>query len=326
MNRRAFLGALGFVAAPRAAEAQQAPAKVPRIGFLIGASPAIGAPFLETFRQALRELGYEEGQNISIEYRFADGRLERLPELAAELVRLKLDIIVTSAPPVPQAAKQATRTIPIVFTSAIDPVGAGLVASLARPGGNITGLASMGSEVVGKHLELLKEAAPKVSRVAILQNPNNRIHATALRDAEGAARALGVQLDVLQARTPAGIDAAFAAMHSQRAGGLLVLRDSFFFVQRTQIIGLAAKSRLPAVYGFGEYAEEGGLMAYHASLVQMWRRAATYVDKILKGAKPADLPVEQPTKFELVINLKTAKALGLTIPPSLLQRADQVIE
>ena len=328
MDRRTFLAGTGAVllASPLAAEAQQAPAKVPRIGFLVGASPADGAPFLEIFRQALRELGYVEGQNITIEYRFAEGRPDRLPAVAAELVRLKVDVIVTSAPPVPQAAKQATRTIPIVFTSAVDPVGAGLVASLARPGGNITGLANMGSEVVGKHLELLKEAAPTVSRVAILQNPNNRIHAPALREAEGAARALGVRLDVLQARTPAGIDAAFAAMHSQRAGGVLVLRDSFFFVQRTQIVALAAKSRLPAMYGFREYAEAGGLMAYHASLFQMWRRAATYVDKILRGAKPADLPVEQPTTFELVINLKTAKALGLTIPPSLLGRADEVIQ
>jgi putative ABC transport system substrate-binding protein len=267
-----------------------------------------------------------EGQNIAIEYRWADGKYERLPALAAELVRLKVEVIVTSAPPVPLAAKQATSTIPIVFTSAADPVAAGLVASLARPGGNITGLADIDPLVVGKHLELLKEVAPKVSRLAVLRNPDNQGHPTTLRQAEGAARALGVQLHVLEARTPAEIDAAFAAMRSQQAGGVLVLRDAFFFVQQTQIVALAAKNRLPAVYGWRQIVEAGGLMAYGASLPQMWRRAATYVDKILKGAKPADLPVEQPTKFELVINLKTAKALGLSLSPSLLQRADEVIQ
>jgi len=325
-GRRAFIGALagGLLAAPLA-EAQ-APAKVPRIGFLLGSPPAVGAPYLEAFRQGLRELGYVEGQNIAIEYRWAGGKYERLPALAAELVRLKVDVLVTSAPPVPLAAKQATSTIPIVFTSAADPVAAGPVASLARPGGNITGLADMDLEVVGKHLELLREVAPKVSRVAVLRNPDNRGHAITLRQTESAARALGVQLRVLEARTPAEIDAAFAAMRSQQAGGVLVLRDAFFFVQRTQIVALAAKHGLPAVYGWRQDAEAGGLMAYGASLPQMWRRAATYVDKILKGAKPADLPVEQPTKFELVINLKTAKTLGLTIPQSLLQRADEVIQ
>jgi putative ABC transport system substrate-binding protein len=327
MERRTFMAMLtgGLLAAPLAAEAQ-APAKVPRIGFLFGPTPAVSAPYLEAFRQGLRELGYVEGQNIAIEYRWAEGKYERLPALAAELVRLKVDVIVTSAPPVPLAAKQATSTIPIVFTTAIDPVAQGLVVSLARPGGNITGLASIGQEVVGKHLELLKEVAPKVSQVAVLQNPSTPLHTQILRQAEDAARALEVHLHVLQARTPAEIDAAFTAMRSQRAGGVLVLRDAFFFAQRTQIVALAAKSRLPAVYGFREEAEAGGLMAYGASLHQMWRRAATYVDKILKGAKPADLPVEQPTKFELVINLKTAKALGLTIPPSLLLRADEVIQ
>jgi putative ABC transport system substrate-binding protein len=327
-TRRAFIGTLvgGLLVAPCAAEAQ-APAKVPRIGFLLGVSPAGGAPYVEVFRQGLRELGYVEGQNIAIEYRWAEGKYERLPVLAAELVRLNVDVIVTSAAPVPQAAKQATSTIPIVFTSAADPVAAGLVASLARPGGNITGLAAMGTEVVGKHLELLKEVAPKVSRVAVLQSESNPLRSQTVRQAEGAARALRIELHVLQVRnTPAEIDAAFAAMRSQRTGGVLVLRNSFFFAQRTQIVALAAKNRLPAVYGFREEAEAGGLMAYGASILDQWRRAAIYVDKILKGAKPADLPVEQPTKFELVINLKTAKALGLTIPPSLLQRADEVIQ
>ncbi len=316
---------LALFLAPLAADAQL-PAKVPRIGFLSSLSPTDAAPYLDAFRQGLHELGYVEGQNIVIEYRFAEGRPERLPALAAELVRLKVDVIVATSPPAPEAAKQGTSTIPIVVAATGDPVAEGLVASIARPGGNITGLASMSPEVVGKQLELLKEVAPKVSRVAVLQNPSSHGHPPILRQAEGPARALGVQLHILQARTPAEIDAAFAAMRGQRAGGVLVLRDPLFIAQRTQIAALAAKSRLPAVYGNREYAEAGGLMAYGASGRHMFRRAATYVDKILKGAKPADLPVEQPTRFELVINLKTAKALGLTIPPSVLVRADQVIQ
>jgi putative ABC transport system substrate-binding protein len=326
-TRRAVVGALAvsLLAAPLAAGAQ-APPKVPRIGFLSARSSTDKPDFLEGFRQALRELGYVEGQTIAIESRFAEGRTERLPALAAELVRLKVDVIVTAAPPAPEAAKQATSTIPIVFAVAADPVAEGLVASLARPGGNITGLASISGEVVGKQFELLKEVVPKISRVAVLQNPSSQVHPHTLRQAEGAARTLGVQLQIVQARTPLEIDAAFAAMHSQRAGGVLVLRDPLFLDHRNQIAALAAKSRLPAVYGFREDAEAGGLMAYGANVPLMFRRAATYVDKILKGAKPADLPVEQPTKFELVINLKTAKALGLTIPPSLLQRADEVIQ
>ena len=326
MDRRALIvGGFAAVMTPRTVGAHQA-SNVPRIGFLLGPARADSEPYLDAFRQGLRELGYVEGQNIAIEYRWAERKYERLPALAADLVRLRVDVIVTTAPPVVMAAKQATSTIPIVFTSAIDPVAAGLVASLARPGGNITGLASMDPEVVGKHMQLLKEVAPNVSRVAVLLNPSNAVHIPSLRQAEGVARALGVQLHVLQARTPAEIDSAFAEMRKQRAGGVLVLRDSFFFLQRTQIVVLAAKSRLPGVYGFREEAMAGGLIAYYASLLEMWRRSANYVDKILKGAKPADLPVEQPTKFELVINLKTAKALGLTIPPSLLLRADEVVE
>ena len=313
---------LTLLVTPLAAPAQQ-PGKTARVGFLFFVtSPSLD----EAFRQGLHELGYVEGQNIAIEYRSAEGKSERLPGLAAELVRLKVDVIVAASPPATEAAKQATSTIPIVFAVSGDPVAAGLVASLARPGGNITGLASISPELVGKELELLKAVAPKVSRVAVLQNPNNAGHALTLRQAEGAARALGVQLQVLKARTPSEIEAAFAAMSSQRAGGVLVLRDALFIAQRTQIAALAAKRRLPAVYGLREEAEAGGLMAYGASVPHMFRRAATYVDKILKGAKPADLPIEQPTKFELVINLKTAKALGLTIPQSLLRQADQVIE
>ncbi len=328
ITRRIFIGTLagGLLSAPLAAGAQ-APAKIPRIGFLTSLSSTDSAHLLEAFRQGLRDLGYVEGQNIAIESRFgAEGRPERLPALAADLVRLKVDVIVTGGPPAPVAAKQATSTIPIVFAVSGDPVAEGLVASLARPGGNITGLASISGDVVGKQVALLKEVAPRVSRVAVLQNPSNETHARILQQAEGAARALGVQLHIVPARTPPEIDAAFAAMRSQRVGSVLVLRDALFLAQRTQIAALAAKSRLPGVYGFREQAEAGGLMAYGASAPLMYRRAAAYVDKILKGAKPADLPVEQPTKFELVINMKMAKALGLTIPPSLLLRADKVIE
>jgi putative tryptophan/tyrosine transport system substrate-binding protein len=319
------LFAVFLLAVPLAAEAQT-PARVHRIGFLSVLSLTNNPHDLEAFRQGLRELGYVEGQNIAIEYRFAEGRPERLPALAAELVHLKVDVIVTAAPAAPEAAQRATNTIPIVFAVVGDPVAVGLVASVARPGGNITGLSSMAPEVVGKQLELLKEVAPKISRMAVLQNPSNQAHPFVLRQAEGAARTLGLQLHIVQAGTPAEIDAAFATMRSQRAGGVLILRDSFFLAQRAQIAALAAKDRLPSVYGLKEQAEAGGLMAYGASTPPMYRRAATYVDKILKGAKPSDLPVEQPTKFELVINLKTAKALGLTIPPSLLQRADEVIQ
>ncbi len=325
LSRAGFILTLALIAAPPAAEAQ-APAKVPRIGFLTSSSPTDLAGRLEAFRQGLRELGYVEGQTIAIEYRFGEGRPERLPALAAELVRLEVDVIVTGAPPAPEAARQATSTIPIVFAVTSDPVAEGLVASLARPGGNITGLATMAPELVGKQLELLKEVAPKVSRVAVLQNPSHHGHPAMLRQAEGAARALGVQLHILQARTPPEIEAAFAAMRRQRAGGVLVLPDTLFLAQRTQIAALAAKSRLPAVYTLREHAEAGGLMAYGANSFLMYRRAATYVDKILKGAKPADLPVEQPTRFELVINMKTAKALGLKIPQSILIRADQAIQ
>jgi putative ABC transport system substrate-binding protein len=315
--------ALGLLAAPLVAPGQQPRGKTARVGFL----HFVSSPLLdEAFQEGLRELGYVEGQNIVIEYRSADGKDERLPGLAAELVRMKVDVIVTASPPATEAAKRATSTVPIVFALSADPVAAGLVASLARPGGNITGLATISAEVVGKQLELLKRVAPKVSRVAVLQNPSNPGHALMLPQAEGAARALGVQLQVLKARTPSEIEVAFAAMRSQRADGALVLRDAVFRERRAQIVALAAKSRLPAVYGLREEAEAGGLMAYGASVPQLFRRAATYVDKILKGAKPADLPVEQPTKFELVINLKTAKALGLTIPPSLLGQADQVIQ
>jgi putative ABC transport system substrate-binding protein len=267
-----------------------------------------------------------EGQDIVIESRWAEGKYERYPALAADLVRLKVDVIVAVGGRASQDAQQATRTIPIVMSVTIDPLGTGLVASLARPGGNVTGLSLMASEVVGKQLELLKEVVPKVSRVALLWNPANPGSAPQLREAEASARVLGVRLQTLEARVPQEIDSAFAAMTKERAGALVVLTDAIFMNQRRQIAELAAERRLPAVYGVREHAEAGGLIVYSANFLDLERRAATYVDKILKGAKPSDLPVEQSTKFELVINLKTAKTLGLTIPRSLLQRADEVIQ
>ncbi len=318
---------LGLLAPPLAVNAQQ-PVRVPRVGYLSLGPPSDPARqrTLEAFRQGLRELGYVEGQNIALEFRWAEGTYERLPDLAADLVRLKVDVIVAVAVPAIQAAQEATRTIPIVMAVVIDPVATGLVASLARPGGNVTGLSIMAPELVGKQLELLKEVVPKVSRVALLWNPANAGNAPQLREAEVAARALGVRLQPLEARVPSEIDSAFAAMTRERAGALIVLADSMLFGQRTQIAGLAAKRRLPAVYGLRQHAEAGGLMAYGANILDSFRRAAAYVDKILKGAKPADLPVEQPTRFELVINLKTAKALGLTIPQTILMRATELIQ
>ena len=319
--------AVSLLAAPLAADAQQA-RKVPRIGFLWVTSPSDRPSHLDAFRQRLRELGWVEGQNIVIDYRYAEGRVDRLPDLAAELVRLKVDLIVASAgTQAATAAKNATETIPIVMIYVRDPVGTGLIASLARPGGNVTGVSGYaGLEIVARQLELLKETVPKIRRVAILSNPANAYHQLAIREANVAARSLGVQLQLLEARGPNEFDGAFAAMAKERVGALLVLSDAMLNSHRTRLADLAARSRLPAAYGVRESVEAGGLMSYGPSFLDLYRRSAAYVDKILKGAKPADLPVEQPTTFELVINLKTAKALGLTIPQSLLQRADQVIE
>jgi len=322
-TRRVFLGALagGLLSAAVIAEAQPA-AKTPRIGYLapsLTANPALH----EAFRQGLRDLGYVEGRNVAIEYRDAEGKDERLPAL-------KVDVIVTNAGTLAAlAAQRATRTIPIVFVAAGDPVSSGLVASLARPGGNATGLSLLFPELVGKWLELLKQAIPGVSRIAILSQPGavpERAQERIVREADVAARALGVRLQFVWARGPADIDRAFSDVTKARAGALAVLSTPMLSSQRQRLADLAAKNRLPTVHSFRPYVEAGGLMAYGPSTSDMARRAATYVDKILKGAKPADLPVEQPTKFELVINLKTAKALGLTIPPSLLQRADEVIQ
>ena len=329
MHRRAFLSTVAgsLLAAPVNALTAQPREKVPRVGYLTAGSRSDQGRQrrFEAFRQGLRELGYVEGQNIAIESRWAEGKDDQYPVLAADLVRLKVDVIVAVGGAATKAAQQATRTIPIVMSLVNDPLGSGLVPSLARPGGNVTGISLMSPELVGKQLGVLKEMVPKVSRVALLRNPANPASGPQLREAEAAARTLGVRLQTLEARNPQEIDSAFAAMTRERAGALVVLTDSIFTNQRRQIAELAAEGRLPAVYGNTEHAEAGGLVAYGANFLDLERRAATYVDKILKGAKPADLPVEQSTKFELVINLKTAKTLGLSIP-SLLSRADEVIQ
>jgi putative tryptophan/tyrosine transport system substrate-binding protein len=328
--RAALAAVLAFsvpLAAPLAAEAQQA-TKVARIGYLLS-NPAANPHLHEAFRQGLRDLGYVEGRNLVIEYRSAEGKLERLPALAAELVALKVDVIVAGGTPAALATKQATKTLPIVFTAVADPVTSGLVTSLARPGGNVTGLSVLLPELVGKCLERLKQAVPEVSRVAVLWQPGGlgeRTEKDMLKRAEVAARALGVRLQFLEARGPADFDRAFSDMTRARAGALTVLASNMLLGERRRLVDLAAENRLPAVYTWRDFVDAGGLMAYGPDLADSFRRAATYVDKILKGAKPGDLPVEQPTKFELVINLKTAKALGLTIPPSLLGQADQVIQ
>jgi ABC-type uncharacterized transport system substrate-binding protein len=327
MDRRTFLLATAgsLLGAPLAAEAQPA-AKVARIGIL-ALNLAPNPHLREAFLQGLRDLGYVEGRNVVIEYRDAEGKPERLPALAAELVALKVDVIVAPATVAALAAKQATTTVPIVSVAV--PVTGGLVTSLARPGGNVTGLAFFAPELVGKCLEQLTQAVPAVNRVAALWQPGShgeRTEKDMLKAAEAAARALGVRFQLLEARGPADFDRAFSDMTRARAGALTVLPSNMFVNELRRLVDLAAKNRLPAVYPWREFVDAGGLMAYGANVADLFRRTATYVDKILKGAKPGDLPVEQATKFELVINLKTAKALGLTIPPSVLQRADQVIE
>jgi putative tryptophan/tyrosine transport system substrate-binding protein len=333
MRRREFItlvcGAAAGAAAvwPLAARAQQ-PSRVPRIGYLSPGSASSGLVALdEAFRQGLRELGYVEGKNIVIEYRFAEGKFERLAELAAELVQLEVDVIATVVTHASLAAQNATSTIPIVVIGVSDPVGSGLVASLPRPGANITGTASMTGEVVGKTLEVLKEAFSKTARVAVLWNPDNVVfQAQMLRAAEVAARTLGVQLHVFEVRSAEAFDSTFAAITKEGVDALLVLADPMLALHQTRIVEFAERNHLPAIYGIKGYATAGGLMAYAPNMEGQFRRAAAYIDKILKGAKPADLPVEQPTKFELVINLKTAKTLGITFPLPLLGRADEVIE
>jgi putative ABC transport system substrate-binding protein len=327
VERRAFLGAVtgGLLAGPLAVEAQQA-AKISRIGYLAtNRTPH----FQDAFRQGLRDLGYVEGRNLVIEDRNAEGKAERLPALAAELVALKVDVIVAASTPAALAAKQATRTLPIVFTSVADAVTSRLVTSLAQPSGNVTGLSVLAPELVGKCLELLTQVVPGVNRVAVLWQPGafgERTEKDTLKEAEVAARALRVRPQFVAAPGPVDIDRAFSDMSRARAGALTVLTSAMLFGERRRLADLAAKNRLPTMYPWREAVDVGGLMAYGPDLADLLRRVATYVDKILKGTKPGDLPVEQPTKFELIINLKTAKALGLTIPPSLLARADQVIE
>jgi ABC-type uncharacterized transport system substrate-binding protein len=326
VRRREFITILGTAAAlPLAVQAQQ-PAKVPRVGWLSPGSQTSDQNFIASFRDGLRELGWMVGQNIAIESRWAEGKFERLPDLAAELVRLKVDVIVANVTQASLAAKRATTTIPIIMVGVGDPLGSGLVDSLARPSGNVTGPSSMLAEASAKQLALLKETVPSASPVAVLWNPANPVwQASALKQTEAAARAMGLRLQLVEARGPDELEGAFAAITRERAGALFVPADIIFVRHAQRMADLAARHRLPAMYGFREHVEAGGLMSYAASFSVMFRRAAAFVDKILKGAKPADLPVEQPTKFELVINIKTAKALGITIPQSVLQLADEVI-
>ena len=326
-TRRRLLAALAACAlAPLASFAQQQPAKIARIGFLGAASGPGYAGMMEALRGGLRDLGYVEGKNIAIEYRWAEGNYERLPGLAAELVQLKMDVIVAAPTPAIQAAQQATATIPIVMAQAGDPVGAGFVASLSRPGGNITGLSNIAIELLGKNLELLHVAVPRLSRVAVLVNPGHPNHPNMLNSIQAAAKRIGVNVSPAQASTASQIEAAFAVITRGRAGALIVLPDGFFITQARRIAELAAKNRLPTMVSNRESVEAGGLMSYRQNDAEHFRRAATYVDKILKGAKPGDLPVEQPTKFDLVVNMKTAKALGIKVPQSILLQATKVIE
>jgi putative ABC transport system substrate-binding protein len=326
VNRRAFIGTLagGLLAAPLAAEAQQT-TKVTSIGYLSGPSLSANAARIEAFRQGLRELSYVEGKNIVIEWRSADGKFEGLPALAAELVRLKVAVIVTSGGALTRRAKEATSTIPIVMTNDPDPVVDGFVASLARPGGNITGLSTFAPEVSGKRLEILREVVPKLSRVAVLGSSTATGYAQTLKEIEPAAKAFKMQLQFLDVKHAKDIETAFQAASKGRAQGVLTLNSAILGSQRAQIAELAVKNRLPVMYHQGDFVEAGGLMFYGVNVSDLNRRAATYVDKILKGAKPADLAVEQPKKFEFIINLKAAEQIGLTIPPNVLARADKVI-
>lgn len=326
VTRLATAVVLLLLAAPLAADAQPT-GKVYRIGFIQTAAPNEMWHLIKALDEGLRELGYVEGRNVVFERRFAEGKQERLPALAAELVRLKVDVIVTGSNPVIAAVQQATATIPVVMTVSRDPVGVGFIVSLARPGGNITGLTNEPTpEIIGKNLELLKEAAPRVSRVAYMWNPVPPGAGTYRNAVESAARKLGVTFQSVEVRGRNEFEAAFTAMVRARANGVVVGPDPVLFSARSQVVLLAERRRLPTVYALSEFAEAGGLMSYGPNIADQFRRAAIYVDKILKGARPADIPVEQATKFELVINLKTAKALGLTIRPSLLLRADHIIE
>jgi ABC-type uncharacterized transport system substrate-binding protein len=327
MNRRAFITLLGGAAAawPLAARAQQGE-RIHTIGYLNAGAFDPTSPVLTSFLNALPELGWIEGKNVIIEYRFAENRLERLPEFAAELARLKVDVIVGIGTLAPLAAKRATTTIPIVMTAAGDPLGSGLVASLARPGGNVTGMSLMAPELGGKRLELLKELLPRLARVAVLWNAANPYAALVFKETQTAGRALGIEVQSLEVRSPDDFNGAFETVRREHPDALITVEDPLSFNHRKLIADFAARQLLPTLHGFKEDVAAGALMSYGASLADLSRRAAGYVDKILRGAKPADLPVQQPTKFDLVINLTTGKALGLSVPPTLLARADEVIE
>ena len=327
-GRRAFIACLGGLLAAPAIGLAQAPPRIPRIGYLsIGsASDPRRAALFDAFRQGLHGLGYIENQNIRIEARFAEGAYERVPKLAAELVRLAPDAIVAYSTPAASAARDATREIPIVMSAVVDPVATGLVAALGHPGGNVTGLSLMAPEIVGKQMQLLTEVIPKLTRVAVLWNPSNPSNAPQLHEAELAAHTLRVQLYPLEARDRQALDGAFLAMTRERVGALVILVDGTLADNRVAIAHLADKGHVPTVYGLREHVAAGGFMFYGASPVESNRRAAVFVDKILRGARPADLPVEQPTKFDLTINRRIAKSLGLVIPPSILVRADEIFE
>ena len=326
MKKNIFVFACAMLLAFCAAAQAQQPKKIPVIGILISASPSAAASRVKAFQLGLRELGYVEAKNIRFEYRYADGKLEPVPELAAELVRLKVDVLVTDTSNATEAAKNATKTIPVVFTTANDPVGDGQVASLARPGGNLTGFSILALDLNGKRLELLKEAFPKIERVAFLTRLGTATGEQRFKEAEADAKGLGLRLQFLGAKGPDDLESAFDAAKRSGVQAVLAHPSTFVSTNRSRIIELAARHRLPVIYSGAEAAEAGGLMSYGPDIVDNYRRAAIYVDKILKGTKPADLPVQQPMKFEFVINLKAAKQIGLTIPPNVLLRADRVIK
>jgi putative ABC transport system substrate-binding protein len=326
MTKKILFGLLAIISLTTAPFTQaQQPTKVPRIGYLAAVSISAVAARIEAFRRRLRELGYAEGKNFVLESRYAEGKLDRLPPLAAELVRLKVDIIVTAGGQATRAAKQATTTIPIVMTNDPDPVGSGFIASLARPDGNVTGLSTLAPELGGKRLELLREVVPKLSRVAIVGTSTQPGHTHAIKELELAAKVFNVQIQFLDVLESKDIENAFRAATKNRAGGVLTLTSPILRSQRVEVAGIAVKHQIPAIYNDVQFVEAGGLIFYGVSFLDLDRHVATYVDKILKGAKPADLPVEQPKKFEFIVNLKAAKQIGLTIPPNVLARADRVI-
>ena len=327
MQRREFIKLLsGIVAAwPLAARAQQ-PAKIPRIGFLGNSTATMEANLIGPLRDGLRELGYEEGRNVIIEFRWADGKYDQFPALVAELLAAKVDVIITAGTPATLAIKKATSTVPLVFIAVGDPVGTGVVPNLGRPGGNITGLSSIAPDLEGKRLELLREVVPKLSHVAFFLNPANAFHTASMRQARVAAQSLGIKLQPMEVNKSEQLDGAFASIVKEKPDALLILADRIFLHNRKRMMEFAIQQRLPSVNAYRELVEAGGLISYGPSYEDMHRRAAVYVDKILKGTKPADLPIEQPTKFTLLINLKTAKTLGLTVPPTLVARADELIE